>query len=73
MEQESLPPDFKDFFKLLNDEKVEYMLIGGWAVGIYGAGRYTQDIDVWVAVSIEKRDADHESLAKIWVHTWRGQ
>ena len=51
MDLESLPPDFKDFFQYLNEEKVEYMLIGGWAVGIYGASRYTQDIDVWVGIS----------------------
>jgi hypothetical protein len=49
MEQESLPPDFKDFFRFLNEEEVDYLLVGGWAVGVYGASRYTQDIDVWVA------------------------
>ena len=53
MEPESLPPDFKDFFRFLNAEKVEYLLVGGWAVGVYGASRYTQDIDVWVAINEE--------------------
>ncbi len=28
-----LPPDFKDFLKLLNEHHVEYLLIGGYAVG----------------------------------------
>lgn len=28
-----LPKDFKDFLRLLNDEKVNYLLIGGYAVG----------------------------------------
>ena len=27
-----LPPDFKDFLKLLNLRQVEYLLIGGYAV-----------------------------------------
>jgi len=31
-----LPSDFKDFLKLLNDHKVEYILIGGYAVGYHG-------------------------------------
>lgn len=31
-----LPPDFKEFLELLNSEKVEYLLVGGYAVGYYG-------------------------------------
>ncbi len=50
MEAKSLPPDFKEFLQFLNEEKVEYLLIGGWAVGVHGVIRYTQDMDVWVAI-----------------------
>ncbi|MCB1211295.1 MAG: hypothetical protein KDK97_18360 [Verrucomicrobiales bacterium] len=53
METLSLPPDFKEFLQFLNEEKVEYLLIGGWAVGVYGVIRYTQDMDVWVAIHPE--------------------
>jgi hypothetical protein len=35
----------------LNSEKVEYLLVGGYAVGCYGYSRATGDMDVWVAVS----------------------
>lgn len=31
-----LPPDFKDFLLLLHSEAVEYLLVGGYAVGFYG-------------------------------------
>ncbi len=31
-----LPDDFREFLKLLNYHKVEYLLIGGFAVGYYG-------------------------------------
>jgi hypothetical protein len=44
-----LPPDFKEFLKLLNSTEVEYLLIGGYAVGYYGYPRPTGDMDVWVA------------------------
>ena len=44
-----LPDDFKEFLKLLNSHNVEYLLIGGFAVGFYGYPRATNDIDVWVA------------------------
>lgn len=44
-----LPEDFKEFLRLLNSVEVEYLLIGGFAVGYYGYPRATNDIDVWVA------------------------
>jgi hypothetical protein len=31
-----LPPDFKEFLQLLNSHKVEYLLVGGYAVIYYG-------------------------------------
>jgi hypothetical protein len=40
-----LPPDFKEFFTLLNSENVEYLLVGGYAVIHYGYVRSTGDID----------------------------
>jgi hypothetical protein len=46
-----LPPDFKDFLKLLNSKQVEYLLIGGYAVGYYGYARATADMDIWVAIN----------------------
>jgi len=46
-----LPPDFRDFLKLLNDKEVEYLLIGGYAVAFYGYPRATNDIDVWIAIN----------------------
>jgi hypothetical protein len=45
-----LPPDFKEFFRLLNAHHVEYLLIGGYAVGYHGYPRATVDMDIWVAV-----------------------
>ena len=46
-----LPPDFKEFLKLLNSENVEYLLVGGYAVGHYGYPRATGDMDVWIAIN----------------------
>lgn len=44
-----LPDDFKDFFRFHNEAGVDYLLIGGWAVGFHGYPRATADMDVWVA------------------------
>lgn len=46
-----LPPDFKEFLKLLNAYRVEYLLIGGWAVGYHGYPRATHEMDIWIAMN----------------------
>ncbi|HEX9925248.1 MAG TPA: hypothetical protein VGD99_21505 [Anaerolineae bacterium] len=48
-----LPPDFKEFLQLLNSHQVEYLLIGGYAVGYYGYPRATADMDIWIATEPE--------------------
>jgi predicted nucleotidyltransferase len=45
-----LHPDFRDFLKLLNSQGVEYLLVGGYAVGYHGYPRSTGDMDIWIAV-----------------------
>ena len=46
-----LPPDFKEFLKLLNAHQVEYLLIGGYAVSYHGYPRATADMDIWIAMN----------------------
>lgn len=43
-----LPADFSEFLRLLNKNEVEYLLVGGYAVGHYGYVRATADIDIWI-------------------------
>lgn len=35
---------------MLNSHQVEYLLIGGYAVGYHGYPRATADMDLWVAI-----------------------
>ena len=49
----ALVRDFKEFLKSLNSNSVEYLLIGGYAVGIHGHVRATGDLDVWVGLNPE--------------------
>ena len=51
-----LPPDLKDFLRLLNLNAVEYLLVGGYAVGYYGYPRATGDMDIWIARNPENAD-----------------
>ncbi len=48
-----LPQDFREFLRLLNSHKAEYLLIGGFAVGYHGYPRATGDLDIWIASSPE--------------------
>lgn len=45
--------DFADFLKLLTERKVDYLIIGGYAVGHYGYVRNTGDLDIWIRISDE--------------------
>ena len=40
--------DFKEFVELLIKNKAEYLIVGGYAVGIHGHHRYTGDLDIWL-------------------------
>lgn len=56
MDKTPFPADFKEFLKLLTLNKVEYLLVGGYAVGYHGFPRTTGDIDFWIAMSEENAD-----------------
>mgnify|MGYP002349359040 FL=1 len=45
-----LSPEFKEFLNLLNQNNVEYLIIGGYAVGYHGYPRYTGDIDIFIGI-----------------------
>jgi len=38
--------DFAEFLKLLNRKKVEYVIVGGYAVAFHGHVRATKDMDI---------------------------
>ena len=45
------PKDFKEFLQLLNSKEVEYLVIGGYAVGYHGYPRATGDMDIWISMN----------------------
>lgn len=44
-----LPQDYEDLLRELVTAKVEFVLVGGWAVAVHGHGRATDDLDIFVA------------------------
>lgn len=43
-----LHQDFKEFIQLLNENEVEYIVVGAFALAFNGHPRYTGDIDFWI-------------------------
>lgn len=49
--------DFEELFGLLNQNKVRYLVVGGYAYAIHAEPRYTKDIDIFfdrTASNVEK-------------------
>lgn len=40
--------DFEEFIELLNENKVKYLVVGGYALAFHSRPKYTKDIDFWV-------------------------
>ena len=51
MNSDSLIQSVQDFFAILEERKINYVLVGGIAILHYVEGRNTQDLDVLMAVS----------------------
>ena len=46
-----LAQDFEDFVRQLNQHRVEYMVVGGYALAFHGKPRHTGDLDIWINIS----------------------
>ena len=57
-----IPQDFKELLKLLNSKKIEYLVIGGYAVAFHGHPRATGDLDIWIAISEDNSHKIVEAL-----------
>ncbi|MFI5309278.1 MAG: hypothetical protein ACHQ53_18120 [Polyangiales bacterium] len=44
----ALQPDYRDILVAFGDHAVEYLVVGGYAVGFHGQPRFTKDLDLWV-------------------------
>ncbi len=56
--------DWKEWLSLLNSEGVDYLVIGGIAVGFHGLPRYTADIDLLVRATKENGERIVKALEK---------
>jgi predicted nucleotidyltransferase len=57
-----LSQDFREFIELLIKNKAEYLIVGGYAVGIHGHPRYTGDLDIWLNPTPENAEKILQSV-----------
>ena len=50
--------DFREFVELLNEHKVEFIIVGGFALAFHGVPRFTGDIDVFI-------DSDSDNAKRV--------
>jgi len=46
-----------NFWKALQDNNVQYIMVGGYAINLHGYQRFTGDMDIWIKDSLENRKA----------------
>ncbi len=55
--------DFRDLLALFNSYKVDYMIVGAYALAYHGAPRYTGDIDLLVRPDLENAQRILDALS----------
>jgi len=56
---DGLNPDFRDLLHALVEAKVEFLIVGAYALSFHGAPRASGDIDIFVRAS-------EENAARVW-------
>ncbi|HMN94885.1 MAG TPA: hypothetical protein PKC43_00895 [Phycisphaerales bacterium] len=51
-----LHQDFRELLERFNVERVEYVVVGGYALAAHGAPRYTGDFDIYIRPTAENAD-----------------
>ncbi len=54
--------DFTELLKLFNDNKVRYLVIGGYALIQYAEPRYTKNLDLWISTDANNAAAVYNAL-----------
>ena len=54
--------DYKEMLSLLLANRVKFLVVGAYALGVYGYPRATGDVDIWVECSKENSQRIYDSL-----------
>lgn len=57
-------PDFRELLQIFSNERVRYLIIGGYTVIKHTEPRYTKDLDLWVSPDAENAERVYRALTK---------
>lgn len=58
-----IDPDIKELLLALNAHEVEYLVVGGYAVGVHSEPRATKDLDIFIRANEKNSVAVYHALA----------
>jgi predicted nucleotidyltransferase len=64
-----LNKDYRDLLSVLSEEKVEFLLIGAYALAAHGFPRATMDIDFWIKPTAPNAEAAMKALNRFGAPT----
>ncbi len=59
-----LNEDYKEMLQLLLEERVDFIIVGAYALGAHGYPRATGDIDIWVKPDEDNSQRVYKTLAR---------
>ncbi len=61
---EILNKDYRDILQCLLKEKVDFLIVGAYAMAAYGFPRATKDLDIWIFANPENAERIFRALKK---------
>ncbi len=59
-----MPPDLKELLLAFHEQGVRYLIVGGYAFGVYVEPRATKDLDLFIATDVANSEAVYKALAQ---------
>jgi hypothetical protein len=59
-----IPKGLKELLRAFNEQKVNYLVVGGYAFGVYAEPRATKDLDLFIQADEENSKAVFRALAE---------
>jgi predicted nucleotidyltransferase len=59
-----MPEDLKELLRAFNDHGVKYLIVGGYAFGVYAEPRTTKDLDIFIRSDEHNSEAVFRALAQ---------
>jgi hypothetical protein len=59
-----LNEDYKEMLQVLSENKVRFLIVGAYAMGIYGYPRATGDFDIWVENTKDNSERIYKALSQ---------